>query len=182
MRKFMITLAAAASALAVASPAAAQYYPAPAYPAPQAYGYNGYSNSGYGNSGYGYNGANAYGYNNGYGAIRGLQVRIDQIQGRLDQLAQRRMISRGEYKGLHRETHQIEDRLRAVARFGLDPRERYDMERRIARLEQHVHREVRDGRRGGYNDYHGSAGTNAYDRDRDGRDDRYEDDRGHDHD
>ncbi len=169
MRKVLISLAAAGTALAIATPASAQYFPQPQ----QAFGY-----------GYG------YGHNN-YGQVRALQARVDQIQGQLDRLAQRRMISRNEYNALHRDSHRIEQRLRAVASYGLGQRERYDIERRIARLEQRIAYEVRDGRgwnRGG--DYHGSTGYNGYygqsgygyDRDRDGRDDRYEDDRGHDHD
>jgi hypothetical protein len=54
----------------------------------------------------------------------------------------------------------------------------YNTERRIARLEQKIARDLRDGNRWGRND--GRYG--AYDRDRDGRDDRYEDDRGTRHD
>ncbi len=162
MRNLLITLAATASALVVATPASAQYFP---QPQPQGYG---------------------YGYQNAYGQVRSLQVRVDRLQGLLDSLASRRLISRNEYNELHRDSHGIELRLRQTARYGLNPRERYDIERRIAGLEHRIDHEVRDGRRGhrGYgNDYHGSGyGVAYYDRDRDGRDDRYEDDRGYDHD
>ena len=82
MRKVLITLAAAASALAVASPAAAQYYPQPQYGTP-----------GYGQPGYGQQG---YGYNNHYGYARQLQVRVDRIQREITRLAQYRIISRNE--------------------------------------------------------------------------------------
>ncbi len=170
MRKVLISLAAAGTALAFATPASAQYFLQ--------------SQPGYG---YGYNHG---GYNQGgYGQVRSLQVRIDRIQGELDRLAQRRVISRGEHRSLHRDSHRIESRLRQVASYGLDPRERYDIERRIARLEQRIVYEARDGRgwnRGG--DYHGNNGgyygqsAYGYDQDRDGRDDRYEDDRGRQHD
>lgn len=164
MRKFLISLAVAGSALAIATPASAQYYPQP-------------------QPGYGY----GYGQNS-YGSVRALQARVDQLQGQLDRLAQRRIITRGEYRSLHGDSHRIEMRLRQVARYGLDPRERYAIERRIARLEQRVVYEARDGRRGDrWGDYHGSSGYYGqsgygYDRDRDGRDDRHEDDRGYDHD
>ena len=48
---------------------------------------------------------------------------------------------------------------------------------RIARLEQHVRHEATDGNRWGRgNGYNGAYGYNSYDRDRDGRDDRYEND------
>ncbi|MEO6360684.1 MAG: hypothetical protein ABIO43_08935 [Sphingomicrobium sp.] len=159
MRKLLITIAAAASALAVAAPASAQYFP-------QQQG-------------------NAYGYNN-YGQARRLQARIDRLQGDLDRLAQRGAISRREHRNLHGESHAIESRLRAASRYGLDPRERYNIEMRIARLEQRIVYEVRDGRNGrngyGNGDYHGYGSGGSYDQDRDGRDDRYEDDRGRDHD
>ena len=64
MRKVLIALAAAGSALALASPASAQYYPQPQQP----YGYNGY-------------GHNGYGYN-GFGQVQQLQQRIDALQNR----------------------------------------------------------------------------------------------------
>jgi hypothetical protein len=186
MRKVMISLAAAASALAFAAPAAAQYLPVP-----QAYGYNGYGN-GYGYNGYGNNG---YGYNN-YGQARALQYRIDQIQRDISRLAQVRAIGRGEYEGLISESRNVEYVLQRSERYGFSPQQRYAVEVRIANLEQHVRREVRDGyngygnnnyRYGGYTNGYGNNGygyngyNNGYgysDRDRDGRDDRYEDDRG----
>ncbi len=162
MRKVIISLAAAGTALAFATPATAQYWPQP-----QSYGYS-------------------YG-NNGYGTARALQARIDALQGHLDRLAQRRLISRSEYRNLHGDTHGIEQRLRQAARYGLDQRERYSIERRVARLEQRIAYELRDNRswnrQGDYHGggYYGQTGY-GYDRDRDGRDDRYEDDRGGDHD
>ena len=155
MRKVLISLAVAASALAVAAPASAQYFPQP--PAPQGYG---------------------YGYNNNYGQVRSLQIRVDNIQRQIDRLRQRRAISRNEANGLRSESARVEYRLRAASRYGLNWRERQDLEVRIARLEQHVRHEVRDGRNG----YNGYNGQYAYDRDRDGRDDRWEDDHGTDHD
>jgi hypothetical protein len=156
MRKVLISLAAAGAALGVATPAAAQYYPAPpVYGAP--YG-------------------NAYGYNN-YGQVRALQVRINQIQRQIENLRDRRMISRNEANGLRSESRELERRLAYSGRNGLNYNELRNIEVRIARLEQHVRHEVRDG-----NGWNGRNGYNAYDRDRDGRDDRYEDDRGRRHD
>ncbi len=163
MRKLMISLAAAGAALAVATPAAAQYYPQP-----QPYGYG----APYGN---------AYGYNN-YGQIRSLQVRVDRIQRELRRLAQVRAISPNEYRNRNEDARDIERRLRRDARDGrgLSGQEVSQLQYRIARLEQRIFRDTRDGRRGynGYNNYN----NGYYDRDRDGRDDRYEDDRGRDHD
>jgi hypothetical protein len=153
MRKFLISAALMASTVAVAAPAAAQWAP----PQPQGY---------------------AYGYNNNYGQVRRLQVRIDQIQRQIVQLDRRNILSNREAGRLRAESRSLEQRLRYVGRNGLNGRERYDIERRIARLEQHVYREARDGNNW-RNDRYGNNGYGYnYDRDRDGLDDRYERDRG----
>ncbi len=164
MRKFIISLATAGAAVAFAAPAAAQYYPQP-QPYGQPYGYG----ASYGN---------AYGYNN-RGYIRSLQVRVDQIQRNLSRLAQRRLISSNEYRNRNQEARDIERRLHRDARDGrgLTGQEVGQIQNRIARLEQKIARDTRDGGRLGYN-----SGYNTYDRDRDGRDDRYEDDQGSRHD
>jgi hypothetical protein len=151
MRTFLISLAAAASALAVATPASAQYFPVPQ--------------------------GNAYGYQHNYGQVRRLQARIDQIQHQINRLDRRDILSDREARRLRLESRELERRLRIAARNGLHPAERYEIERRLARLEQRLYRDARDGNRWGHNAYQG-----GYDRDRDGRDDRYEDDRGRDHD
>lgn len=151
MRKFLISLTVAASALAVATPASAQYYPQPQ--------------------------GNAYGYQNNYGQVRRLQVRINQIQRQIQHLDRRNILSNREARRLREESRDLERRLARVSRNGLNFRERQHIEVRIARLEQRVRLEAtdRNNRPGyGYNAY----GQNPYDRDRDGRDDRYEDDRG----
>jgi len=158
MRKLIIALTAAGSALAFATPAAAaQYYPAP-YGAP--YG-------------------NAYGYNN-YGQIRSLQVRVDQLQRQINLLDRRNVLSNGEARRLRDDARDLERRLHRDVRDGrgLSGNEIYGIQQRIARLEQRIYREANDGRR--YGNY-GNYGY-AYDRDRDGRDDRYEDDHGYRHD
>ena len=162
MRKFLLTVAAAASALAIATPAAAQYYPAPP---PPGYG-QGYNN--------GYNG---YGYDNRYGAVRSLQVRVDRLQQRIARFDSRDRISEREARKLREESRDIERRLRKSARNGLNRQEYASITTRIQRLEQRIFRDARDGNRYGYN-----AGGSWSDRDRDGRNDRYEDDRGYRHD
>src|SRR5215213_2634854 len=157
MRKVLISLAAAGTALALATPASAQYYSAP-----QQYGYG-------------------YGYNN-YGSIPALQARINDVQRRIEYLRDRRAITRNEANGLRNESRDLERRLYRSSRYGLNPNEVQNIQYRIARLEQHVRHEVRDGRwdNRGYG-WNGNNGY-SYDRDRDGRDDRYEDDRGYRHD
>ena len=164
MRKVLISAAATVSALAFAAPAAAQYYPAP--PPPQAYGYNGYN---------GYNG-----YDN-YGSVRSLQARIDQVQRQINRLDRQNLMSERSADRLRAESSGLERRLRSAARYGLNPREANEMRYRIAQLEERVrHNSV--SRRNGYA-YNGYGDRDAWvDRDRDGRNDRYEDDRGRRHD
>ena len=155
MRKFVIAAALAASTLAVAAPASAQYYPAPQ--------------------------GNAYGYNN-YGQVRRLQARVDQLQRQISHLDRRNILSDREASRLRQDSNQLEQRLRRAARGSLTQWESQDIERRIYRLENRIQREARDGNnyRGGdrwQNDGYYRDGQ-FIDRDRDGRDDRHEDDRG----
>lgn len=153
MRIFLISLAAAASALAVATPASAQYFPVPQ--------------------------GQAYGYHNNYGQVRRLDARIDAIQRQINRLDRRDILSDREANRLRRDARELERRLHFAARNGLHPAERFEIERRLARLEQRLWRDARDGNRWGRNDgrYYG-----GYDRDRDGRDDRWERDRRRDRD
>ena len=149
MRKVMITLATAAAALVVATPASAQYFP---QPQPQGYAYGGWHNS---------------------GQARALKARIDGIQRQIYVLDRRNILSDREARRLMQDSRELERRLRIVRQNGLHPQERYDIERRLARLERRLFRDARDGNR---------YGSNWSDRDRDGRNDRHEDDRGRDHD
>ena len=161
MRKFVIAAALAASALTAAAPAAAQYYP------PQQ-GYN-----------------NGYGYNN-YGQVRRLHARIDQLQRQISNLDRRDVLSEREARRLRNESNQLEQRLRYASRNGLNSREIYSVERGIQNLEVRIQREARDGngrRNAGYWRDDGRYRDGQWiDRDRDGRDDRTEDDHGYRHD
>jgi len=160
MRKVLISLAAAGAALAIATPAAAQYYPGQ-YGAP--YG-------------------NAYGYNNNWGQVRSLQVRINAVERQINMLDRRDRIRDRSADRLRDEANNIERRLRHAARDGMSPWEAQDIQVRIARLEQRVQYSLARGYgRYGYNNGYGNNGGYS-DRDRDGRDDRYENDRGYDHD
>ena len=156
MRKFVIAAALAASALTAAAPAAAQYYPQQ----PQGYG---------------------YGYGNNWGQVRRLQVRVDQLQRQISHLDRRNILSEREAARLRNDSREIEQRLRYSARNGLNGREAYSIDRRIQRLEYRIQREAHDGNRYGRYSYNDGRGGWS-DRDRDGRNDRYEDDRGRDHD
>ena len=176
MRKYIISAALLASTVAIAAPASAQW----AQPQPQGY---------------------AYGYQGNYGQTRRLEVRIQQIRQQIRHLDRRNILSNREAHRLEAEARSLQYRVRQLGYNGLNQRERYDIERRIARLEWNVRREANDGDRRfsqngyngygqngygqnayGQNGYNGYNSYNQYDHDRDGRDDRYEDDRGRDND
>jgi hypothetical protein len=164
MRKLMISLAAAGTALTFATPAAAQYYPQRSYGYGQQYG------------GYGYNG---YG-NNGWGQMRSLQARIDSVENQIRRLDRRNVMPDYRADRLRNEAQNVERRLHYAARNGLNPYEANAINGRIAWLERQVQYSLAN-RYGGYGN-HGYGNHNGYnDRDRDGRDDRYENDHG-DHD
>lgn len=152
MRKTILTAAAAISALAVAAPAAAQWGPAP-----------------------------GYGYNNNYGQYRSLQARVDHIQRQIRQLDRRNILSNREARKLMNDANSLEYRLRRSARNGLSYGEARDVQNRIQRLEWSIQREARDGNRW-QNGRYGQNNGYYTDRDRDGRIDQYEDDRGYRHD
>ena len=157
MRKFLIPLAVAGSAFAIAAPAAAQWGPPPAPPA------------------YGAPYGNAYGYNQGnWGYIRSLQARIDNLQRRIARLDNRDRISERAARNLRESARELEWRLRRAGRNGLNPMEARRIEYRLARIEQRLVRDLWDGNRWSQ----GQWGNGYFDRDRDGYDDRYEDDRG----
>ena len=158
MRKFLISAAVAASTIAIASPAAAQYYPQPQ--------------------------GNAYGYYGNHGQARSLMARVDQIRQRIERLDDRNRISEREADRLRYEARIVRNQVRQASFNGLSFRERQAIEYRIARLEQRVRRDATDGNRwGSRNDGYNNGDNNVgWDRDRDGRDDRYEDDRGRDRD
>jgi len=115
MRKIVLSLAAAGAALAVASPAAAQYYP----------------------------GQQAPGYGRGYGhgnwqQVRELRVRLDVIRRQIARLDRRDAIGGRATERMLDEANRIDRRLSDRARGGLDPREAGDIRFRLQRLEQQV--------------------------------------------
>ena len=146
MRKFLVAAALVTATIVAAAPASAQW----ARPVPQ---------------------GNAYGYNN-QGQVRRLEVRVNQIRRQIERLDRRNIISDREARRLSEEARDLDRRINMLARNGFNSRDRLEIERRLARLEQRLQRDAHDGRNGGH-DRDGGR-----DRDRDGRDDRYEDDRG----
>ena len=171
MRRLMISFAAAGTALAFATPAAAQYYPQQSYGYGQQYG------------GYGYNG---YGQNN-WGQVRQLRARLNNVERQINWLDRRNVVRDDRADRLRHEANNLERQLRVAARNGLNPYEANNINGRIAWLERQV-QYSQSNRYGGYgygyngNNGYGHSGYGYSDRDRDGRDDRYEDDQGRDHD
>ena len=168
MRTLLISAAIAVSALTAAAPAAAQWAPPPVY-----------------GSQYGSPYGNAYGYNANYGQVRSLQARVDNLQRQIHRLDQRNVLSNREAARLMDDSRDLERRLYRSARYGLNGQERYAIETRLARLEQRLWRDARDGNRYGdrrYGERDWDRDGKWADRDRDGRDDRWENDQGHDHD
>jgi len=158
MRKFILGLVAAGSALAVATPAAAQYYAQP-YPYNGSYPSNGY---GYGNRGQ-------------------MQNELRQIRFEADNLARQGRLTRRESRDLYGDIASAE---RALYRTN-NPWEARNLNEKISHIRYELRRYADyDGRRyGRYGNYGYNGYNNGYqDRDRDGRDDRYEGDHGWDHD
>ena len=148
MRKVLISLAVAASALTAAAPAAAQYYPAPP-PYGQAYGYN----------------------NDSQRRMDAFMWRIDQFRQDIRQQDRQGRLSSSDAARLDRALMEIRRDVLNSARNGVSSRENQRFDNRLDRLRAQMRAEMRDGRREYRND-------DYRDRDRDGRNDRYEDDRG----
>jgi Spy/CpxP family protein refolding chaperone len=127
MRKTLITLAAAASALVVASPAAAQYYGGPVYAAP-AYG------------------APAYGYRQGNANPWARE--LQQIRYQANNLARQGRLTRSESRDLFRDIQRAERVINRKSRYGLSRSEARSLNERIGKIryELRVYSD-RDGRR-----------------------------------
>ena len=176
MRKFLISAAVAASAVSVATPAAAQYYPAPQY-------------SGY-NQGPGYQNHWLFDFGNQRYA-RMMQDRVQRIRTDIRQMGAQRVLSYGEMRSLDVQARNLQDRIFRSSRNGVNRNEACNIDRSVRRLEERVVKEANDwNRRTGvrrynpynYGQYWAQYGNYNYDRDHDGRNDRYEDDHGYRHD
>jgi hypothetical protein len=122
MRKFLIPIAAAASALTMAAPAAAQW-------APPVYRYAPY------NFNYGFSGVNF---------ARSMQARVQRIRVDIRAMEVRRILSFSEARALDREARHVERRIFRASRYGINPIEARNLEIQIRRLEVRVAREARD--------------------------------------
>ena len=125
MRNVLISFAAAASALAFATPASAQYYPQP--------------------QGYGYGYDNDYRYND-YGrqsADRWLN-QLHSLRGEMQRFVRQGRLTNREVRAQDRNFYVIERALRKYGRNGLNRREAYDMDRRVANLRESIFRSAHD--------------------------------------
>jgi hypothetical protein len=132
MRKFVISLAAAASTLAFAAPASAQWVP-------PVYRYQPY------NFGYGFSGINF---------ARAMEGRVQRIRGDIRAMEFRRILGRAEARSLDNQARNLQRRIYRASRFGINPIEARSVEIGIRRLEVRVAREAADwDRRPGYRRY-----------------------------
>jgi hypothetical protein len=130
MRKFLISIAAAASTVAFAAPASAQWV-APTYRyAPYNYG---------------------HGYNV-MAFVRAMQARVQHVRGDIRAMQARRIISWSEARKLENEARALERRIYKAPRNGLGPAEARGIENRVRKLERRVALEAQDwnGRPGHY--------------------------------
>jgi hypothetical protein len=123
MRKFLIPVVAAASTLAIATPAMAQRW------APPAYNYQPYD------YGRGYNGMNF---------ARSMEGRVQRIRNDIRDLQMRRVLGYGEARELDNEARSIQRRIFMASRNGIQPGEARNVENRIRRLEYRISREAND--------------------------------------
>lgn len=136
MKKFLVSLVLASSALVAAAPAAAQAYRERPY------------------DGRGYERGYDRGYDRGYGERfqrnNWLGQRLDQISYQIQRGMDRGTITPREAQRLRGEHQQLwRVAQRYYATHGLDGRERNDLERRLDRLQQQVRYERRDDDRRG---------------------------------
>lgn len=110
MRKVLLSLAAAASVVAVATPAAAQWAPRPVY-------------------------GNAYGYGAG-----NFQAQIQQIRNQSMNLMRQGRLTRAESRDLNQDIRQTERAIYRSERNGLSPYEARAIQTRIMRLRNEVRR------------------------------------------
>jgi len=129
MRKFIIPIVAAASTLAMAAPASAQYVAPGGHWVPPVYTYNPYN---YGN-GFSY-----------HAFANSMQQRVARIRSDIRMMQQRRVLSWREARGLDRQAEQPQRRIFFASRNGIQPGEARNLENQIFHLQRRVAREAND--------------------------------------
>ena len=122
MRKLLIPIVAAASALTVAAPASAQW-------APPVYHYQPYN---YGN---------AFRYRT---FARSMEVRVQRLRTDIRALQARRILSWSEARSLERQAAHLQVRIYRASRNGIQVGEARRLENQIRNLEYRIQREARD--------------------------------------
>ena len=117
MRKYLISIAAGVSVIAMAAPASAQY-------APRVDRYHRYDPAAFDG--------------------RGLQVRVDRIRQQIRNLEARRILSFREGRSLERQATNLQFRIARASRNGIQPGEARRLTDDIRRLEYRVQREASD--------------------------------------
>jgi len=117
MRKYLISIAAGVSVIAMAAPASAQY-------APRVDRYHRYDPAAFDG--------------------RGLQVRVDRIREQIRNLESRRILSFREGRSLERQATNLQFRIARASRNGIQPGEARRLTDDIRRLEYRVQREASD--------------------------------------
>jgi hypothetical protein len=125
MRKYLIPIVAAASALTIAAPASAQWGPW----TPPVYQYQPYA------FGYGFNGINF---------ARTMENRVQRIRNDIHAMQVRRILSWNEARGLDNQARRLQDRIYRASRNGISPGEARSVENQIFRLERRVSQEAND--------------------------------------
>ncbi len=122
MRKFVIPIVVAASALAMAAPASAQW-------APPHYNYQPYS------------------YGNGFSGHRfasDMSARVERIRRDIREMQQRRVLGWREARSLENQAANLQQRIYSASRNGIQPGEARRLENQIRNLENRVSREATD--------------------------------------
>jgi hypothetical protein len=134
MRKFLVPILAAASALAVGAPASAQ-----AQWMPPRYNYQPYD----------------YGRGYNYHRFAGdMNARVDRIRRDIREMQQRRILSWQEARSLEYQARDIQRSIYRDSRNGIQPGEARRLENRIRNLEYRISREANDwNNRPGYRRY-----------------------------
>jgi hypothetical protein len=132
MRKYLIPVAAAASALTFAVPASAQW-------APPVYRYTPYNY--------------AYGFS-GLRFAQTMEIRVQRVRTDIRAMQARRILSWSEARSLDGQARNLQRRIAIASRNGISPGEARSVENQIFRLERRVAREATDrNRRPGYRRY-----------------------------
>ena len=122
MRKIFLSIAMAASALAVAAPASAQWTPPVYNYAPYNYG----------------------GAFNGHRFAASMETRVQRLRTDIRALEVRGILSRSEGRSLQSQAQNLQRRIYFASRNGIQPREARNLEFGIRNLENRISREARD--------------------------------------